>query len=82
MVIDQIQVFAGDTWHKLPNMVFHVKKFNGFDPPSKLPGEPPKMEETVALSKRKREDAPRKETKMVARDAKHFLREHIVHVEL
>ena len=81
LVIDQIQVFAGETWHGLPNMLFHVKKFDGMSPPNKGPGEPPKMEETLAPSKRRREVAPM-ETRVYIQDAKHIVRGHVLHAEL
>lgn len=82
VVIDKVQVFAGDTWHQLPNMVFHLKHFDGSNPPNKISGQPPKMEETSAPSRRRRGEASAVETKIHVRDANHFVRAHIMHVEL
>ena len=79
MFIDQVQVFSGDTWHQLPNMVFRLKSFDGIDPPKKDPGEPPKMEETNALTNGKRGLVPEH---ICVRDARNFVRTHTVHAEL
>lgn len=81
LMIDQIQVFSGDTWHKLPNMVFHIKKHDGMSPPNKVSGDPPMMEETPAPSKRRGRAAPA-ETMVHVRDVKHIVRRHVFRAEL
>ncbi|KAF2450009.1 hypothetical protein P171DRAFT_469888 [Karstenula rhodostoma CBS 690.94] len=82
MFIKQVQVFHGDTWHHLPNMVFTLEEQSAVEPPPKSSGSPPQMEEPMMTgipSILRRGEA---DTKIHIQGPKNFLRAHTKHMEL
>jgi hypothetical protein len=82
MFIKQVQVFHGDTWHHLPNMVFTLEEQSGTEPPPKPSGSPPQMEEPMMTGVPSMQRRGGAEPKLRFQGAKNFIRAHIKHVEL
>ncbi|KAL1600767.1 hypothetical protein SLS60_007155 [Paraconiothyrium brasiliense] len=85
LFIKDVQIFHGDTWHKLPNMLFTLEVQNGQDPPPKSSGLPPQMVEPLVTGvpgKLRRGGLAPVMPTMQARGPKNFVRAHIKHVEL
>lgn len=82
MFIKQVQVFHGDTWHQLPNMVFTLEEKSGTEPPPKSSGVPPQMVEPSATGVPGMLRRGAEEPRIHIQGPKNFLRAHIKHVEL
>ncbi|KAL5376080.1 hypothetical protein PMIN02_011895 [Paraphaeosphaeria minitans] len=82
MFIKQVQVFHGDTWHHLPNMVFTLEEQSGTEPPPKPSGSPPQMEEPMMTGVPSMLRRGAAEPEVHIQGPKNFLRAHIKHIEL
>lgn len=82
MFIKQVQVFHGETWHRLPNMVFTLEEQTVLEPPPKRPGSPPEMEEPMMTGIPSMLRRGKAEPEIHIQGPKNFLRAHVKYLEL